>query len=396
MKVLVLAPHPFYQERGTPIAVDLLVRALGERGDEVHLLTFHEGEDRHYPFLELQRIRPFPHVSNVPPGFSLRKLLCDGYLFWRFLSMMRANHYDVVHAVEESAFMAMVVCAWRKCPFVYDMDSCLSAQITGKFPLLRPLTGMLEYLESLPIRRARAVVPMCDALAERARRYRTQGIVVLKDISLLSQDLDGEQIPDLRQELGIDGQVIMYIGNLEHYQGIDLLLEAFSRYRHAGGSAHLVVIGGSSGHIADYQRKSKQLGIGACTHFLGPRPVRHMAGYLSQADILVSPRTQGENTPMKIYSYLHSGRAVLATRLPTHTQVMNDEMAMLADPDPASFAAAMEKLLQDESLRMELAARARSYIEAEHSYEAFRARVHALYADLEQERTERGGAGTPQ
>jgi len=33
MRVLVLAPHPYYQERGTPIAVDLLVRALSQHGD---------------------------------------------------------------------------------------------------------------------------------------------------------------------------------------------------------------------------------------------------------------------------------------------------------------------------------------------------------------------------
>ena len=61
-----------------------------------------------------------------------------------------------------------------------------------------------------------------------------------------------------------------------------------------------------------------------------------LASLLAQADVLVSPRTRGNNTPMKIYSYLDAGRAVLATDLPTHTQVLTPECARLApaDPDP--------------------------------------------------------------
>ena len=46
MKILLLAPHPYYQERGTPIAVDLLVRVLSERGDQIDLLTYQNLGDR--------------------------------------------------------------------------------------------------------------------------------------------------------------------------------------------------------------------------------------------------------------------------------------------------------------------------------------------------------------
>jgi len=48
MRILLLAPHPFYQERGTPIAVNQILRVLATRGDAVDVLTFHEGQDLHY------------------------------------------------------------------------------------------------------------------------------------------------------------------------------------------------------------------------------------------------------------------------------------------------------------------------------------------------------------
>ena len=66
--MLVLAPHPFYQERGTPIAVDMLVSALSKRGDTVDILTFHEGQDRDYENVRILRIPGIPGVKKHPAG----------------------------------------------------------------------------------------------------------------------------------------------------------------------------------------------------------------------------------------------------------------------------------------------------------------------------------------
>ncbi len=63
----------------------------------------------------------------------------------------------------------------------------------------------------------------------------------------------------------------------------------------------------------------------------------------------MSPSDLGANTPMKVYSYLDSGRPVLATRLPTHTQVMTDDIAELADPNPQTSADAMSRLIAPEA-----------------------------------------------
>jgi len=129
MNILILAPHPFYQERGTPIAVDLLIRTLCERGDTIDLLTFHEGVDRNYDRLQIFRIKPFPAVRNLRPGFSAKKLYCDIFMFFRFVSLMWVRKYDVVHAVEESALMALLVCPLRSTPFIYDVDSSMATQL---------------------------------------------------------------------------------------------------------------------------------------------------------------------------------------------------------------------------------------------------------------------------
>ncbi len=165
MRVLILAPHPYYQERGTPIAVDLLIRALTERGDDVDLLTYHVGIDHSYERFQIYRIRPWPAVNNLRPGFSAKKIYCDFFMFFRFIGLMRKNKYDMVHAVEESAFMALLICPLCSTPFVYDMDSSMTTQLVDKLPLLKPLRPVLKFLESLPMRYAKAVVPCVEALS---------------------------------------------------------------------------------------------------------------------------------------------------------------------------------------------------------------------------------------
>ena len=63
--------------------------------------------------------------------------------------------------------------------------------------------------------------------------------------------------------------------------------------------------------------------------------------------MLVSPRSRGTNTPLKIYQYLRSGRAIVATRLLTHTQVLDDSVAILTGVSPQEFADGILAALAD-------------------------------------------------
>jgi len=384
MKVLLLAPHPFYHERGTPIAVDLLLQALSKRGDEVDLLTFHEGSDRNYKNLTIHRVRPWMKLVGIPPGLSAKKLICDAFMFFKLISLTRKQpgkkQYDVVHAVEESAFMALAVCPLRSIPFVFDMDSSMTTQIVAQHPMMRPLEGVMRFFESLPMRYAAAVVPMCDALADGAKRAGAKNVVVLKDVSLVKKPV--KEIEKIRDDFNLSGYIAMYIGNLERYQGIALMLESFALVKKQFDDVTLVIIGGTDGHIAENRQLAETLGIAEHVYFLGRKPVACIGDYMSQADILLSPRTEGVNTPMKIYSYLHSGTAVLATDLPTHTQVMSADIAKLAEPTTEDFAEGMLELLKDDALRAELAEKAHAHIDREHSYPVFEARVNDLYSQL--------------
>ena len=141
----------------------------------------------------------------------------------------------------------------------------------------------------------------------------------------------------------------------------------------------MVIIGGIPEDIAYYQEKSSKLGIGDRIHFLGPKPFDDLGKYLAEADILVAPRTKGVNTPMKIFPYMHSGKPVLLTKLYTHTQIVTDNEAYLAEAEPESFARGILELADDQELRDRLGRNGREFVEKEHVYSAHKRRVDQLY-----------------
>ena len=381
MKVLLLAPQPFFEDRGTPIAVDLVLRVLSEEGHEVHVLTYHLGSDRSYPGITIHRIPRLPFIRNVRPGFSWKKVICDIFLSFQALYLLIAKRPRMLHALEETSILAWSFRLVFRVPYLYDMDSSFADQLVEKYPSLARFLGMFRWFEGLAVRGAEVVVPVCPALAEIAQRYDPKQVVLLPDISLLPTQFE---LSSASEELrGVPRVRFMYVGNLERYQGIDLVLEAMSTGAGNGYRMSLAVIGGTDLLIDAYRKKCTELGIHDQVKFLGPKPVTTLGTWLEQADVLLSPRIKGVNTPMKIYSYLDSGKPVLATRLPTHTQVLTDEFACLADPDSGSWADAMIMLAQNKSERDRLGAAGKAYAQKHHSFEAFRTTLSTLYRELD-------------
>jgi len=384
MNILLLAPQPFFQNRGTPLAVKLLLEVLSAQRHTIKMLTYPEGEDVEIPNCEFFRLPQVPGLRNVKPGPSWKKIVYDVLMFFKARQLVSQNKFDLIHAVEESAFIAKKLQKDFGIPYIYDMDSSLAQQIIEKYSFLKLLLPALEEMEKKAVRGSIGVLPVCKFIEDAVMRYDPNKLVQrLEDISFLSSENSGPI--EEGQKINSGGPVLMYIGNLEKYQGIDLLLESFQIASQTRHDACLVIIGGGKNDIELYKDRAVKLGIEDKTLFTGPRPVSDLPIYFAQAHILVSPRIKGYNTPMKIYSYLDSGKAVLATRLPTHTQVLDDQIAYLVKPDSQSMAAGMVDLLKNESLRNQLAEQAKQRVKEEYTFEAYQHKLSNFYKIVEKE-----------
>lgn len=385
MKILFLAPQPFFTNRGTPIAVRAALRALADQGHTIDVLSYHEGEDVRIESVTHHRtIRP-PLVRKVPIGPSWQKALCDLAMTFKAVSMARGKNYDIVHAVEESAFIAWLIRLLFGTPYIFDMDSLMSLQIAEKSPLLKPIAWVFGFMERRSVKRSQGVLAVCPALVDEAMRHHPTGnVALLPDIPFTGSD--ETNLPEALSQT--TGTKLMYVGNLEGYQGIDLMLDAFAKAANDHPDAVLLIVGGSAEHIEKYKTKAGTLCDTGRVVFVGPVPIDSLGAVLSYADILISPRTKGNNTPMKIYSYLQSGKPVVATRLSTHTQVMNDDVSVLVEPNTDAMAAGMVDLIGSAEKRRRIGEAGRVYVEREYSEERYRQRLHDFYNTLP-------GAGQP-
>lgn len=377
MRILFLAPQPFYQERGTPIAVKALLEMFSQRGDDVDVLTYHIGENVSLDNISIHRTAKIPFIRTLRPGFSFKKLVCDAFLCLKALGFARTGKYQLVYAVEEAVYAALLLKIIFRLPYIYDMDSSLSRQLVDQFSLLRFCSPLLRRLEGVAINHAAAVAPVCDALVNVAQRHRARHVTPIYDVPNLTET-SADGIDDLRQQLAIAGKVLMYVGNLEPYQGIDLLLDSFALAVKNFDSLHLIIIGGIPQDVEKYRAKAGRLGLEKSVHLLGPKPVQQLSGYLAQADVLVSPRIKGDNTPMKIYSYLASGKPILATDLWTHRQVLDEQVSMLISPTAVCLAEGMLRLVESPQLGAKLSAAGKQLVETRYSHAAFSQRVTSL------------------
>ena len=379
MKILLLAPEPFFEERGTPIAIRLLAETLCEQNNKVDLLTYHQGANITVEGLRILRVPKIPFIKIIPIGFSFRKFITDIFFSIFLFGVLLFNDYDVLHAVEESIFPAAFLNIFWKKKLIYDMDSSLIEQLCEKWKFLSHFEKVLNFFEKWAIRRSDIIVPVCSYLAQKAQKCKSkENIYLLEDIAFES-DKTPEHVDNIRSQFNITGIIALYVGNLEHYQGIDLMLDSL-KLIDSDTDFTVVIIGGSGKDVAKYKSKAEELNLSKKICFAGPKPFANLQFYLKQGDILMSPRIKGKNTPMKIFSYLSSGKPILATNIDSHTQVLDSSCAYLVNPEPKNFSIGLHELIENKELREKLGQHGKELADKNYSRESYKKKVENIYS----------------
>lgn len=363
--VLVVAPQPFYTDRGTPIATRYLIKALRELSYQVEVLTYPVGEPPGISGVEVARLPNPLGVSRVPVGFSWRKCWLDLFLFSAIARALETKKYACVSAVEEAAFVAALVAPRYGVPVLYDMQSSLAEQLGHMAPfrngagraLLRACERwLLEHVD---------LVMTSAGLAKRVRTTSPSAAVHEWRYPSLGQCATPAEIHRLREELDLEGAgpVVLYGGNFAEYQGLAPLTESMSTVLSSFPDAVLVLVGaGSDQELEGVRRLAARLPEEA-TRVLSRQARASMRLYFGLADVLVSPRQYGENLPLKVLDYMVAGRPIVATDIPAHRTVLAEDRAVLVGRDSPSLASGIVALLGDEARRRRLGRGARAFAE---------------------------------
>ena len=383
-RILMLAPQPVLQPRGTPMSVYHRLRALSALGYSVDLVTYPLGESISVPNVRVLRVwRPWG-LKQIKIGPSAPKLLLDAFVALRALACLLRRRYAAIHSHEEAVFIAAVYAKLFRIPHLYDMHSSLPQQLENwKQGYASAVRGLASHLERWAIRRSDVLITICPALADHVKAIiPTRPQVMIENVATLDAATGSQDVAALRRRYGVvENPLIVYTGNFEPYQGVELLLSSFAIVHRQVPQARLMIVGGTPEAIEHQRARLAKQGerLEESVVFAGTVPPEAVAGYLSAADVLVSPRVFGTNTPLKIYAYLKAGKPVVATNLATHTQVLMSQIAFLAPPEPVAFSTALIKVLTDHDAAARVAAAARALAEREFNDATYQARVAQAY-----------------
>jgi glycosyltransferase involved in cell wall biosynthesis len=386
MKALVIAPQPFFTPRGTPFSVYYRTLVMAERGVEIDLLTYGQGEDVEVPGCRIIRIPRFRSLGQVKVGPSLLKLFLDSWMVLWTIGLLVRNRYAFVHAHEESVFYVRFFKPLFRFKLVYDMHSSLPEQLTNfKFTTSRALIGAFRALERSSLKASDAVITICPDLAEYAlaegvepdRHFLIENSI-FEDVRLVTSTASPNGHAAAEHVFPEGAPLVVYAGTLEPYQGIDTLIRAFAKVRDSKPEARLLIVGGTPEQIASLRSLADELGLGDACVFTGPVPKHVAQRYQARATALVSPRREGKNTPLKIYEQLASGAPLVATNIRAHTQVLDDSVCFLVDPEPASMARGLLAALGDDERRERVVAGALELYRTQYSRDVYEAKVGRL------------------
>jgi len=391
MRALVIAPQPFFTPRGTPFSVYYRTLVSSELGVEIDLLTYGEGKDVDLPGVRIIRTPRFAWLGNVKTGPSMLKLFLDGFIFVQALWLLLTNRYAFVHAHEEAVFFSRFLKPIFRFKLVYDMHSSLPQQLSNfNYTESKVIYRIFKWLEDGSINAADAVITICPDLADYVatvisdpdKHYLIENSI-FEPVRLASPP-EQSAAPDDASVVPLpEGRrFIVYAGTLEHYQGIGLLIRAFRAVAERDNEAFLIVVGGTPEQVDQYRQMAAEEGIEAVSCFTGRVSQALANEYISMAGVQVSPRTEGTNTPLKVYQQLASGIPLVATDIYSHTQVLNPDVAFLAAPEPAEFASALIAASEDPGRAKRIAENALRLYEEKYSRENYVRKLSLLLSRL--------------
>ena len=379
-RILLVTPQPFYEDRGTPIAVRYVAQALSELGAYVDILAFPVGRSVRIPRVNIIRCANPLRLKQVPIGFSWRKIVLDASLWQAFRQLVNSGKYHIVHAVEDAAYMAAAICPPAGQPFIYDMASAIPVELKRNALFAsRLIQRLLSAAEKRVISAASRVV-CSSGLAGYVSDQVPEARVREWQYPAYAERVDGYRALELRRELGIrtNQRVILYSGNFAAYQGIELLLQAFQRARKTRPELALVCVGATDKEFAERSEASAADG----QVFVLPRqPRRQIPVYMELADFLVLPRVAADNVPLKLFDYMASGTPIIATRGPAHEPLLDDSRAFMSEPTVEALSATLVDACASRQRSEALARAARSYATENFGWDQFVEFVRNTYND---------------
>ncbi|MDD5083606.1 MAG: glycosyltransferase family 4 protein [Candidatus Moranbacteria bacterium] len=361
MKILVIAPTPFFSDRGTHIRILEEALALEKRGHSVTLATYHIGADlpkRLETNIDVRRIRRLLFwYKKLEAGPDWQKIILDLLLIKKVFFLARTKRPDVIHAhLHEGVAIGWIVqklLFWRGIKLVGDFHGSLTKEMVSHDYLGAGfLKRVFQWIE--------ARIDNMGDVAVTSSWENTQEISAIRKGKSTETLLDGvndswyQHLPsqsEARKQLGLPENkvIVTYTGALIPNKGIQYFLESIPLVLRSNPDVHFVIAGFPLDLIQPFFEGKN---LSASITFISPLSYFELPKLLHASDIGVDPKDVSvRQASGKTLQYMGAGLPVACFDTKNNREYLGAEHEMAQDLSPSGLADAIVNLVNDPKKR---------------------------------------------
>ena len=377
-RILMVAPTPFFSDRGCHVRIYEEARALQALGDRggggpgctVEVCTYHLGDDR--PGLTTHRTPRLPWYNKLSAGPSWHKIYIDVLLLFKTWAVARRFRPDVIHGhLHKGAAVGWLVGKLLRLPVVGDFQGSLSGEL--KAHEFIPARGWFyhfwarneAWIDRLP---QVAVASSSDVADELQGRFGVRDVLLALDGVDTTAFHPDVEVGDLRRLVPPGRRAVVYLGLLNAYQGIDHLLQAVPTVLARVPEAYFLVMGYPDEDL--YWQKARDLGVAEHVSFPGRVDYDQAARYLALGEVAVGPKLSETESNGKLYNYMACALPTVAYDTPVSREILGDLGVYAPRGDVAALADAIASLLESPEASRELGQRLRRRVVTHFSWQS--------------------------
>jgi 1,2-diacylglycerol 3-alpha-glucosyltransferase len=379
-RIAMVAASPFPYPQGSQVLVHQLAAALHRRGHSISLVTYHHGIGREPEGIDLRRIRALPGVGPAKAGPSWQKPMLDLLVTRELMDVVRRSDVDVVHAHNVDGLLAaLAVRRSTGIPVVYHIHNAMGLELHTYFQSRagRWLGGIVgRWVDAHLPRRA----DCCLVLSPQAADYFTSRGA--KRVKVVPPGIDFESgNSDRGQRLVGDGPFVLYSGNLDRYQDLDLLLHAFRLVVNGHSDVRLVL--STHAEPGKLYAQVRALGLEQDVVFIVGDDFGTVRDLMAAANVAVCPRTSCLGFPIKLLNYMAAGKAIVASEGSACGLRHLESGWVVEDGDATGMATAILSLLDDPALAQRLGESARRTVRLDYTWDRAAATIEDAYRHVQ-------------
>lgn len=340
-KILMIAPTPFFSDRGCHVRILEEIESLKEEGFHIELVTYHLGRD--IKNIRTTRTVNIPWYNKKSPGPSYHKFYLDILLFFKSLQVLRKNDFKVIHGhLHEGALIAIWLKKILKIPVVFDVQGSLIDELVSH-RFMKPNGMVFRFFKRLESYIYKNSDFLIVSSAHTANIVSDQFDISPKKVKIIVDGINTKRLSSyavhfdrinlLKKQLNIPSEKIIvgFLGALNEYQGVDILLDTVKTISEMSDikTVHFLIMGYPN--VEKYKNKAVKMDISKYITFTGKINYELVGDYLSLLDIAVTPKISLTEANGKLINYMAMGLPIVAFDTPVNKQFLGAEYTFFAD-----------------------------------------------------------------